>query len=578
MTGASSALDDVVEPSRGGPRVARDDRVEALQVPQPVVRVREPLALGQRAEPFEHGRRLLGIPGAGPQERERREAGRGRLGGQPRGVEGRGQPGPRALVAADDDPVVAQRRHRGDHGLRIRGLARAGEPVDRAADVLLVGVQTLEPGALSGGEPLHARRRRDVVIVLRVGEGEPVDELAVRGGESESAQRDRHRQAHRPRARCAWRGAAQQDRAVDELGHAVLDRVDLRPGAPDDVDERLEVESALEDRRGRPQQALARPRAVEGRADPRLQGSLGGLPEMARRRQHAVVVLEPSPDPLGGQRAHPLGGELDRQGQPVGRRADADDRLPLGLVQDVSRVEGPDPVDEEGDGVLADQRAHRDAGVRRRDGESLDRDEQLAVDAESVLPDDEDPQVAAGVEQLVEGPCDGGDGVLDVVDDEQRLPQPLLGPRLARRDAGGHQRQLGEQLRRRRVVTVEVVDPGEAAPPALGRRERDAGLADADRPGEGHQAVVGDGGAHGGELRRSADERGALRRERSPLGRAPGARGAGGRGCRLRRRSSCFHVARCDPHSARRRRGRGPAARRPPLAAPAPSPSPGARP
>lgn len=200
--------------------------------------------------------------------------------------------------------------------------------------------------------------------------------------------------------------------------------------------------------------------------------------------QQPEPVVEAVRELLGGHRAEPDGGQLDRERHPVERGADAGQRPVVGEVLVPRRR----PVAQQLDGL----------GARER----LDRPQRLAGDSQRFPARREDPQSAALAEQAVRESGRGLDDVLAVVEHQQRFAVADRGDQPVHRIRGGRfaEQRVAEaepgQRGLRDVVPApdggEFDQPGavvQVADQRAGGFRRQPGLSRSAGPGEGGEPM-----------------------------------------------------------------------------------------
>ena len=228
---------------------------------------------------------------------------------------------------------------------------------------------------------------------------------------------------------------------------------------------------------------------------------------MARRReplptlQDAQPGLKPGEDLPWREDVHARGGQLDRKRQPVEPVAERGDRRVLVRGRNELRPPLPCPLDEEATRFLGTERLELPHG--------------FTAHPQGLAAGGDNPRLGAGGEQRGRklGAC--GDDVLTVVEDEQQVAIRHVGAkRVGRcRFASGSDVECPGGLRGH-VGSFgsegEIDEPDAVGPPSgLTAREldREAGLSDAARAGDGHQAVLSQRLADPAQVLRTADQR-----------------------------------------------------------------------
>jgi hypothetical protein len=231
-------------------------------------------------------------------------------------------------------------------------------------------------------------------------------------------------------------------------------------------------------------------------------GAAGG-----RVGEEREPVVEPVEDLRDAQHAGASRGQLDRERQVVQGAAEPDDVV---AADRCGAAAGRRVPGEQRDGVGLRQRPE---GVH-----------ELAVQSQGPLARDEHAHGRRGVEHPCDQRADPVDQVLAVVEDEQRV-----GAAQTRADVRGVDEgdRVGDEDRDLVRVPGGVEPDQPAAVHGIdlpGDLDGEAGLADARRPGEGHEPVGAQSGDEGGQLGAPADK------GRGEAGEVPGAfRSAGAR-------------------------------------------------
>ncbi len=209
---------------------------------------------------------------------------------------------------------------------------------------------------------------------------------------------------------------------------------------------RVEIEAADEDGQSLQQPLLGLLQHVVRPRDERAQRLLALEQHAPAAGQKLEAVLQPLVDVLDGHRAHPRGGELERERNAFEARAELGDGRRLALRQRETRLLQLRPIHEQLHRIRARQRF--DARRARRERKRQHRIRLLARDAQRFPAGRDDGELRRGTEQRVGEVRAGAHHVLAVVEDEQeparlhvraqRLRQRLAGLLAHAEGLGGH--------------------------------------------------------------------------------------------------------------------------------------------
>ena len=113
--------------------------------------------------------------------------------------------------------------------------------------------------------------------------------------------------------------------------------------------DRVEAESAGEDRQADEERALRIGQEVEAPVESGLQGPVTGERHPAAAGEQPEPIVERAGDLLGRQGLDPCRGELDREWNPVQSPADLDDRVRVLRGERERGLHGACPIDEQPD-------------------------------------------------------------------------------------------------------------------------------------------------------------------------------------------------------------------------------------
>ena len=408
----------------------------------------------------------LGVEGEGTVEPVRRFG--ERAGVRPVEPEGSGQP------------------HPGTH------VARVGEAeVESGAEVRMLRVHPSEPGQLLRAEPLPLAMLGEGKVPVRV----PAALSRLGAGFAQPALAVFAECLQQPEPDLPVLLADLQD----GLGHKPVEDADHRLGihvaAGADALRGVQREAAGEHRQARPHHLLRWRAQIEAPFHGRAEGAQVRRGVAAAGVQDGEPVVQPAQDLFEGERPQPDRGQLDGQRQPVQPPADRRHRV---LV-----------LAGEGEGRHGRSRAFGEEGHRRercpatrhpriRHRQRRYRENVFAGRREDFPAGDKDPCRVDLAQQDVRQLRAGVHQVLAVVQHEQRLPgAEELDQQVQRRSTErvvNAQRLHDREGHQRGVADLSQFDqPGavaEVAPDAGRGTQREPGLADARRAGQGHQPGV----------------------------------------------------------------------------------------
>ena len=304
------------------------------------------------------------------------------------------------------------------------------------------------------------------------------------------------------------------DEDVDDLGA-------LEPVAGADGLDRSELEPAGEHRQAAEKQPLVGLEQVVAPLERRLEGLLAGRRGVAPGAQHAEAVVQSLGDDGGTECAEPAGRQLERERQAVQPDADAGDVGGVLPVQRKLRCGCRRPVDEQPDGLEAEEVVRLELLAQVGDGERGHPEHDLAGDAQGLAARRDDGQARRRPEERVDERRARSQHVLAVVHDEQEGARgeevdegadDLLARERAYVEGGrgcgrhetrvGHRRELDDD-RARGIRLLHLARQLEGEP----------GLPRATGAGEGQQARSVEQRAQLGQLVPAPDERARVRRQ-----------------------------------------------------------------
>jgi hypothetical protein len=434
---------------------------------------------------------------------------------------------PLGEVAAHVPEPVQRARHPEQPG----GVAAAaGRPLQRGGQVLVLPLQPVEPDGLLRLLELRpgalGELEEDVTVAvarsgLLSGLDEPLEGVLPDGGE--------HPVAGAP----VGVRLGRHERVVHERGQRVQHvlRRQVRTGA--DRLRRLERPASREDRAAPQARALGGGEHVVAQVHHRPQAAVPLRRRPPRRAEQPEPVVQPRQDLLRRERPHPLGRQLQGQGQTVQTAADARDRGGVPLREDEVGADQPRALHEEPHRLRAPDLGRDGArappasavpcarGGLRRHLEAAHGPDRFARHAQRHAARGEHLHAGAGAEHRLHGLRARRRHPFALVQHEEQATRRERGhDRLERRPSGGlaNARRGGDGLGNGGRIRHggEVREP-HAVRVVRGRLGREpAGetrLAAAAGPGEGEEARAFERPAQGGEVRLAADEARRLQRK-----------------------------------------------------------------
>ncbi len=194
------------------------------------------------------------------------------------------------------------------------------------------------------------------------------------------------------------------------------------PVADADLLDRVEVEPAGEDGQPAEEHRLVRLQQVVAPLQGRGQRLLARRCGVAPVAEDPEPVVEPLRDRRRAQSPEPARCELERERQPVEAEADARDVLGHVLVEREPRRRRSRALDEQRDGLVAEEPLERERLLRIGDVERRDSEDHLPGHAQRLPARREDRDPRRGAEQPVRQPDRLREHVLAVVEHEQQRP------------------------------------------------------------------------------------------------------------------------------------------------------------
>ncbi len=309
------------------------------------------------------------------------------------------------------------------------------------------------------------------------------------------------------------------DKASQQVDHLVL----LHGTAGRDGLGRLEGERASEGREPRKEGLLGLAEHVEAPVHGGAQRAVPGQRRAAAAGQQAEPIVQPRRDLVWRQGSDPRCRELDRQRDAVQSQADLPDRVGVLLGEGKSREHRAAAVDEELHGIARGQsleRLRRSGSARFGQRHRRHGHQALAGHAERLAAGCHDAQVGAAAEELVRDVDDRVEQVLAVVQDQEHAPVGERGQQCRDRAAGRllqlqrRYDRVADQRPIRQRAELDVPDTTGVGIDQVGPDfQREPGLSDATRPGEGEDRGGGKARLRIGDLLRATDEAGELVRQ-----------------------------------------------------------------
>ena len=399
--------------------------------------------------------------------------------------------------------LAEERPHRGGHGGEVLEASRRPEPLGGGPEIVdggeehgsgLVVVGTAHAGALPERHRQEVVREAGAGRLRFAGVGEAVVAVLTKGLEEPVA---------------AGLAVVVHQRALDQAGHLVEHRELVAVGTRDDGGGVGEAEAAGEHRQGAEDPLLVGVEQPVGPVDRGQQGAVA-LVAAAGAGQESEPLAEVGADVGGGHGADAGRGQLDGEGDAVEAAADLDHVLEVVVTHGEAAADGGGPLLEQPQrGVLGGSHAERGRVGQGEGAEVLDR---LAGHVEGLAGGRQQSDVGRAREDLLGQVGGGVDHVLAVVEHEQGGAAGEVvdeGVGAGRRAGGPHGRTHGAD----HVAAVEggheVDEPhavGVLAGEGAGDLDGEAGLAHPADARDGHEAVVGELGHHGGDVVLPADE------------------------------------------------------------------------